>query len=65
MGRCSDMSEQEHIERVREIARRLYQDEGFPEGRAYEHWKKAERMALSEQGLKEPPLSGTEGGLQS
>jgi hypothetical protein len=52
------MTEEEHTERVREIAQRLYEEEGRPEGCAYEHWKRAERMALSEQGGGEiPPQS--------
>lgn len=31
-------------ERIAAVARRIYEDEGCPEGRAEEHWHRAEKM---------------------
>ncbi|MDX2081681.1 MAG: DUF2934 domain-containing protein [Terrimicrobiaceae bacterium] len=31
-------------QKIAEIARRIYEEEGRPEGRAAEHWARAEKM---------------------
>ena len=48
------MSEEDH-ERIAEIARRLYEEEGRPENRAQEHWLRAEAIFRRQQQETQAP----------
>jgi hypothetical protein len=40
--------------RIRELAHRIWEQEGRPEGREGAHWREAERQVLLEEGAGEP-----------
>lgn len=49
----------EDLERkIRDRAHRLWESEGYPDGRADEHWHEARRQVMAEEGLGEPGDGG-------
>jgi Protein of unknown function (DUF2934) len=48
-------------ERVRLIAYRLWEDEGCPQGRALDHWLKAEELWADERDFEEHLAKDVEG----
>jgi hypothetical protein len=54
------MAQHAQEERIRERARRLWEEEGQPEGRADDHWREAERQVMLEEGLGEPQVDRPE-----
>jgi hypothetical protein len=51
----------DHDDGVRSIAYRLWEDEGRPEGRALDHWLKAETLWDEEQEFEEHLSKDVEG----
>jgi hypothetical protein len=47
--------EAEREERIRELAYRIWQEEGYPHGYEVQHWLKAEGMWLAEERAKTTP----------
>ena len=48
--------EVEHDAEIRELAYRIWQEEGYPHGYDVQHWLKAEAMWQEEQRLASPNL---------
>ncbi len=45
----------ERDEQIRELAYRIWQEEGYPHGYEVQHWLKAETMLLEEHRAKKTP----------
>ena len=58
------MTSHEHLEKIEQLAYRLWEKEGRPQGRALANWLKAERLLSDDAFLQhELDVEAEEGGL--